>query len=1384
MQRISITNPQNIIDGTAKKYYFKLRNTGGPKGDKGDKGDTGATGPQGPQGNAATVSVGSTTTLPVGYDATVTNAGSIYNAVLDFGIPQGPQGPQGAKGDKGDTGAKGDTGPRGPQGERGTNATVYIGTTTTLNPGSQATVYNSGTDSNAVLNFGIPKGEKGDTGPMPTIAQTTGQAIDQVMSQKATTDALNTKQATITNSNKLSADLVTDTTTTNKFVTTEEKTTWNAKQNALTAGTGIDITSDVISTPALVPEVVASLPAEGTEGKLYLTPKNYTRGTGTGNPITATIADEAGKIESFQLYGDTFQQSYSGSNLLNAVPATSGYLNGLSATIENDGSIHLTGVSTANYSNFSATQVKTLAAGNYVLSVDKKLPFKINLRVFYSDSTTETFYRESELDLPISLAKQVTSFYIYAGSTISGTTYDETFKAWLSSGATATSFEPYVGGQASPNPDYPQPIQTVTGEQTVTINSTDYPISLGSLELCKLGTYQDYIYKDGEVWKVHRANGYYALTDSVSITPGIDTSQPNTTRFQFTNILAEPSSTSGRTSLKCSHFKYSSMWNTDVVGIQTADYAQESSNTRFWFRIPKTIATTFNQLKSWLTNNPVKLYYPLATATDTIITNQALIDQLEAVRTASLQNGTNTITNTATGSNLAGDMEIGYYGLDPISRYDEYIWRTTNNSYEQINDTTNYALVQEVVDSLPSTGDSTKLYLVPREYTGKNLLPPSLSRSIGYLDSKGNIYASNQKNEATFDFLKVKPNTTYTFKIAYTTDTIAANYWFGIGAYTTASTTGFISMPYRADAGTNNYATFTTPSGTNYIRISGRYMEHAVCQLEQGYQATDYEPYKQTALNEAYDKWLWSNNAWEQVGETEQTEALIGNEFIEDLKPLMGWKVGNLSSSTGEETSADTLIISDRIYKASDDLYIPASAVCKATLYTYTDEGVFIREQFPFATSGKGGLIPAGTNFKVRLDYNTIPTGGRPSLTTDDIKTSPTYQNFKLMSYSTYRAIAYDKLQSSGYQTDPENLKNSLRIIIGDVNASGIFYDSDRRLVTLDVLHFDYDILLPKQSNFYVYLWTYTAQDGSGATGQGWKYLTDGALVIPAGTYFRLLFTKDRTSTTPLVDIYNNPVFKDIEIYKRPVVMQTNPNIRSVAHQGYSTTSQSYGNSRLSSYIGAKKHGFDYGECDIQFSSDGVPVCCHDASFDSNGTTVVIAGHTLAELKTYNYYGETIASLDEVVKLCKELGLGLYIDHLNGNWSDAYWNTIFGIVKKYQMQDNVYWLQGISRTLTTKILTWYKKAKIALVVSTNNLTSAITEANEIKTDFNSVSIDFDYSNITTSDLESYLSSLNAGIELEAWTIDNSTSYMSYLPYLKAITSNKLCYNDFYKQVED
>ena len=70
----------------------------------------------------------------------------------------GPQGPQGEQGPKGDTG---DTGPQGLQGPQGAAATIEIGETTTGEPGTQASVTNTGTENAAVLNFTIPQGTSG-----------------------------------------------------------------------------------------------------------------------------------------------------------------------------------------------------------------------------------------------------------------------------------------------------------------------------------------------------------------------------------------------------------------------------------------------------------------------------------------------------------------------------------------------------------------------------------------------------------------------------------------------------------------------------------------------------------------------------------------------------------------------------------------------------------------------------------------------------------------------------------------------------------------------------------------------------------------------------------------------------------------------------------------------------------------------------------------------------------------------------------------------------------------------------------------------------------------------------------------------------------------------
>lgn len=152
----------------------------GPVGPKGDKGATGDRGPQGIQGIqgatgatpviTASATVGNTTgtpTVEVVKGGTTTNPTFAFNFTNLKGAqgPQGIQGIQGPKGDKGLTGDKGATGERGPQGATGAAATIKVGTVSTGNPGTNATVVNAGTANAAVFNFTIPRGATGATGP-------------------------------------------------------------------------------------------------------------------------------------------------------------------------------------------------------------------------------------------------------------------------------------------------------------------------------------------------------------------------------------------------------------------------------------------------------------------------------------------------------------------------------------------------------------------------------------------------------------------------------------------------------------------------------------------------------------------------------------------------------------------------------------------------------------------------------------------------------------------------------------------------------------------------------------------------------------------------------------------------------------------------------------------------------------------------------------------------------------------------------------------------------------------------------------------------------------------------------------------------------------------
>lgn len=64
---------------------------------------------------------------------------------------------------------------KGDKGDKGDAATIQVGTVETLEPNQKATITNAGTANNAIFNFGIPKGAKGEPGAIQTV---NGQAPD------------------------------------------------------------------------------------------------------------------------------------------------------------------------------------------------------------------------------------------------------------------------------------------------------------------------------------------------------------------------------------------------------------------------------------------------------------------------------------------------------------------------------------------------------------------------------------------------------------------------------------------------------------------------------------------------------------------------------------------------------------------------------------------------------------------------------------------------------------------------------------------------------------------------------------------------------------------------------------------------------------------------------------------------------------------------------------------------------------------------------------------------------------------------------------------------------------------------------------------------------
>lgn len=386
-----------------------------------------------------------------------------------------------------------------------------------------------------------------------------------------------------------------------------------------------------------------------------------------GSYITENIDAPLGaEMTLTQLSGNATQQTYSGKNLLDIPDNLNASSHGLNFSYASDGTLSWSGTPDATYALVTTNYLTSLVpAGTYTFSLNKTLAHRIYILCTLADSTQYTFIIEpNALSSTHTFTQAVTRMRLDFAGLTSGTAYSNNVKIMLEAGSSASPFEPYVGGTASPNPDYPQDIQVVTGENTITITDGDsqsqsHVISLGSLELAKIGTYQDKIYFDADTskWMLHKEVGKVVYDGSQNWSGGTSSGSPSylyvyNSAIDSLSLWSESAGISSHFTIEDAPLTTSSIKSSPCMSLSIASAAQSYHVRAF---VPLTIASTVSAFKTWLASNPTTVYYALATPTDTEITNETLLSQLNFI--ASLYGGVNHISLVPTGG-AQGEMEV------------------------------------------------------------------------------------------------------------------------------------------------------------------------------------------------------------------------------------------------------------------------------------------------------------------------------------------------------------------------------------------------------------------------------------------------------------------------------------------------------------------------------------------------------------------------------------------------------------------------------------------------------------------------------------------------------------------------------------------------------
>ena len=150
------------------------------------------------------------------------------------------------------------------------------------------------------------------------------------------------------------------------------------------------------------------------------------------------------------------------------------------------------------------------------------------------------------------------------------------------------------------------------------------PYGTTPIELCKIGNYKDYFYKDSDKWYLHKEIGKVVLNGSESWGKS---SKTQVNRYYVANIFVTILSASS-IDLISNYFVCITPNQSDSNNIGLAKYNENGLMVNF--SLTDTNFDTLEKFKTWLTSNNVLVRYVLATPTYNKITYEPLLEQLEA----------------------------------------------------------------------------------------------------------------------------------------------------------------------------------------------------------------------------------------------------------------------------------------------------------------------------------------------------------------------------------------------------------------------------------------------------------------------------------------------------------------------------------------------------------------------------------------------------------------------------------------------------------------------------------------------------------------------------------------------------------------------------------